>query len=69
MGKKIANLDIREGVVWCETDGAGHIQSRYKCLSSPSSYGKMFAFDAEGQYLLTCGTECGAVHKVSLTFK
>ena len=67
MGKKIADLEIQEGVVWCETDGAGYSQSRYKY--SPSSYGKMFAFDAEGQYLLTCGTESGAVHKVSLIFK
>lgn len=62
MGKRIADLEIQEGVVWCETDGAGYSQSRYKY--SPSSYGKMFAFDAEGQYLLTCGTESGAVHKV-----
>lgn len=64
MGQRIADLEVQEGVVWCETEGTGHLLSRSKYMSSPSSYGRMFAFDAEGQYLLTCGTESGAVHKV-----
>lgn len=60
MGQKIADLDIQDGAVWC--DG----ESKSKYMSSPPSYGRMFAFDAEGQYLLTCGSESGVVHKVSL---
>ncbi|KAM7445844.1 WD repeat-containing protein 91 [Porites harrisoni] len=64
MGQKIADLDIHEGAVWCEADGASLLHSKYKYMSSPASYGRMFAFDAEGQYLLTCGSERGFVYKV-----
>lgn len=64
MGQKMADLDICEGAVWCEPEGASLSQNKHKYMSSPPSYGKMFAFDAEGQYLLTCGSESGVVHKV-----
>jgi len=64
MGQKIADLDIQEGAVWCDTEANSLSQSKSKYMSSPSSYGRMFAFDAEGQYLLTCGPESGLVHKV-----
>ena len=68
MGQKLADLDIQEGAVWCETEGASLSQNKSKYTSSPSSYGRMFAFDAEGQYLLTCGSESGVVHKASVCF-
>ena len=68
MGQKIADLDIHEGAVWCEAEGASVLHSKYKYMSSPASYGRMFAFDAEGQYLLTCGSERGFVYKVRIAY-
>ena len=68
MGQKITDLDIHEGAVWCETEGASLLHSKYKYMSSPASYGRMFAFDAEGQYLLTCGSERGFVYKVRIAY-
>ena len=68
MGQKIADLDIHEGAVWCEAEGASLLHSKYKYMSSPASYGRMFAFDAEGQYLLTCGSERGFVYKVRIAY-
>ena len=68
MGQKIADLDIHEGAVWCEAEGASLLHSKYKYMSSPASYGRMFAFDAEGQYLLTCGSERGFVYKVRVAY-
>jgi len=65
MGQKITDLDIHDGAVWCETEGPGLSHGKTKFMSSPSSYGRMFAFDAEGQYLLSCGPESGVVYKVS----
>ena len=69
MGQKITDLDIHDGAVWCETEGPSPSHGKSKFMSSPSSYGRMFAFDAEGQYLLSCGLESGVVYKVSLTLK
>lgn len=66
MGQKIADLDILDGAVWCEAERLDLSHGKSKYMSSPSSYGRMFAFDAEGQYLLSCGTESGVVYKVSL---
>lgn len=66
MGQKITDLDIHDGAVWCETEGPNSSHGKSKYMSSPSSYGRMFAFDAEGQYLLSCGSESGVVYKVSL---
>ena len=68
MGQKIADLVIHEGAVWCEAEGASLLHSKYKYMSSPASYGRMFAFDAEGQYLLTCGSERGFVYKVRIAY-
>ena len=68
MGQKIVDLDIHEGAVWCEAEGASLLHSKYKYTSSPASYGRMFAFDAEGQYLLTCGSERGFVYKVRIAY-
>lgn len=65
MGQKITDLDIHDGAVWCET-GPSPSHGKSKYMTSPSSYGRMFAFDAEGQYLLSCGSESGVVYKVSL---
>ncbi|XP_020630287.1 WD repeat-containing protein 91-like isoform X2 [Orbicella faveolata] len=64
MGQKMTDLDIHDGAVWCETEGPGLSHGKTKFMSSPSSYGRMFAFDAEGQYLLSCGPESGVVYKV-----
>lgn len=64
MGQKITDLDIHDGAVWCETEGPNSSHGKSKYMSSPSSYGRMFAFDAEGQYLLSCGSESGVVYKV-----
>ena len=66
MGQKITDLNIHDGAVWCEADGPSPPHGKSKYMTSPSSYGRMFAFDAEGQYLLSCGPESGVVHKVSL---
>ena len=66
MGQKITDLDIHDGAVWCETEGPNPSHGKSKYMTSPSSYGRMFAFDAEGQYLLSCGSESGVVYKVSL---
>ena len=57
MGKKVADLNIHEGAVCCDTESSNH---RHKT----KTYGRMFAFDSEGQYLLTCGPECGVIYKV-----
>ena len=65
MGQKIADLDIHDGAVWCDAEKSIPLQGKYKYMTSPSSYGRMFVFDAEGQYLLSCGPESGVVHKVS----
>ena len=65
MGQKMADLEIHDGAVWCETEGPSASQIKSKYMTSPSSYGRMFAFDAEGQYLLSCGPESGVVYKVS----
>lgn len=64
MGQKITDVDIHDGAVWCDADKSSVLQSKCKYMTSPSSYGKMFAFDSEGQYLLSCGPECGVVYKV-----
>ena len=66
MGQKVTDLDIHDGAVWCETEGGSLSYGKSKFMSSPSSYGRMFAFDAEGQYLLSCGPESGVVYKVSI---
>lgn len=62
MGQRLTDVDIHDGAVWCDSDKSS--QSKYKYMSSPSSYGKMFVFDSEGQYLLSCGPEYGVVYKV-----
>ena len=57
MGQKSADLDIHEGAVYSEPESSSH---RHKS----KTYGRMFAFDAEGQYLLTGGPQSGVIYKV-----
>ena len=67
MGQKVVDLDIHDGAVWCDLEGHGS-SNKYEYMASPASYGRMFAFDAEGQYLLTCGPENGVLYKVRISF-
>lgn len=62
MGQKLADLDIHEGAVWCST---GSSRPKTRSSAIPSTYGRLFAFDSEGHYVLTCGPLCGIIYRVS----
>ncbi|XP_048584812.1 WD repeat-containing protein 91 isoform X2 [Nematostella vectensis] len=61
MGRKIADLDIHEGAV--NTDVLLD-SPRHKSRQTRGSFGRLFAFDSEGQYVLTCGPQCGLIYKI-----
>ena len=63
MGQKMADLNIHDGAVWCGADGA---RTKSKSSTAPVTYGRLFAFDSEGQYVLTCGSLCGIIYRVSI---
>jgi hypothetical protein len=64
MGQKLADLDIHEGAVF--TNSLKSSQSRGS--HTGGSYGRLFAFDSEGQHVLTCGSQSGIIYKVFSCF-
>lgn len=61
MGQKLADLDIHEGAVFTNTSKSTPSRGSY---TGNSSYGRLFAFDSEGQHVLTCGSQSGIIYKV-----
>ncbi|XP_031557069.1 WD repeat-containing protein 91-like [Actinia tenebrosa] len=54
MGQKLADLDIHQGAVFTKSTSS----------RGSSSYGRLFAFDSEGQHVLTCGSQSGIIYKI-----
>jgi len=60
MGLKLAELNIHEGAVLKSSLRPNQTRG----ISGGGSYGRLFAFDSEGQHVLTCGPNSGLIYKV-----
>jgi hypothetical protein len=66
IGQRVADLPISPEAA-NPLRGTSFDEKARVCESIPVPRGRLFAFDSEGQHLLTCGSDHGLVSKVRLS--